>query len=50
MLLKFLMKRESLPIVAFNVEHDRDMVLKPALVKAGTGSVALEDNRWRCAQ
>ena len=39
---------KDLPIVAHNVEHDRDKVLKPAFKKVDNLDALSPDSRWRC--
>ena len=46
-LVEYLNVNKDIPIVAHNVGHDRDKVLKPAFEKVSNKSLPL-DNRWVC--
>ena len=48
-LVKFLNVCKDLPIVAHNVDYDRDQVLKPAFNKICNKKLPL-DNRWVCTK
>ena len=47
-LVNFLNDHEDLPIVAHNVEYDRDKVLKKAFSKVNSPSILPPDDRWLC--
>lgn len=42
------LNEKNLPIVAHNVEYNRDDVLKPAFERLGIKSRMPKDDRWRC--
>ena len=48
MIMNYLNIMKDLPIVAHNVEYDRDKVLKPAFKKVGNLDAMPPDSRWRC--
>ena len=50
MIMNYLNIMKDLPIVAHNVEHDRDKVLMPAFKKVGNLDALPPDSRWRCTQ
>lgn len=44
----FLSQEPDFPIVAHNVEFDRDKVLRPAFERVGHPDLIAKDGRWRC--
>ena len=46
--MNFLNTHPDLPIVAHNVEHDRDQVLRPAFERVGAIHNLPKEERWRC--
>ena len=50
MIMNYLNIMKDLPIVAHNVQHDRDKVLKPAYKKVDNLDALPPDSRWRCTQ
>ena len=49
-MIEFLDIKNEWPITSFNVEFDRDKVLKPAFKLVGLEDELAADDRWRCAQ
>ena len=47
-LVNFLNTYKDLPIVAHNVDYDRDKVLKPAFAMVDNSSKLPSDERWGC--
>ena len=49
-IMQFLQRRNELPITSFNIDFDRDKVLKPAFKELGLVEMDDTEYRWRCAQ
>ena len=49
-MMEFLDIKKDWPITSFNVDYDRDKVLKPAFKLVGLDDKLAADDRWRCAQ
>ena len=48
-LVAFLNRHENLPIVAFNVQHDRTEVMAPSFYRLGCTNILPREERWKCA-